>query len=180
MCTSRHRAASSHITKFNLTLNLYWWCISFRTAIYIYMYVCTTLQRRNHTLCGSSLHACKLLNPLTKCQSSNTYFLLNQRCLLHHIPFIFSYFNWLFFTDTHTVTERHNIELECEAVGPTPPLIHWLFNGHHINQVSPQYKFGLQCGSISGILFFNTFWFTTVSAHIMVWWVIPSIYSMSS
>lgn len=50
------------------------------------------------------------------------------RCLINMFPFILP-------GDTHTVPAGHNIELECEAAGPTPPLIHWLFNGVHINQV---------------------------------------------
>lgn len=48
---------------------------------------------------------------------------------------VYNYIDILFPAITHTVEEGHNIELECSATGPSPPVIHWLFNGVHINQV---------------------------------------------
>ncbi|XP_067951983.1 zwei Ig domain protein zig-4-like [Watersipora subatra] len=32
------------------------------------------------------------------------------------------------------VPAGNDIELECKANGPTPPLIHWLYNGEHVEQ----------------------------------------------
>lgn len=46
----------------------------------------------------------------------------------------------IYLTEAFPVVLGHDIELECTANGPAPPVLHWLYNGRHVEQVrlSPQ------------------------------------------